>query len=87
MELSGSPSRTGDGGGGLVRSGHKVTAGGDIGEDASVWVLYQVNNAIGRGISAVPSVWAGQHGSCVTHGCCVLSSQKWETRDCDVHVQ
>ena len=72
---------------GLVWSDHKVTAGGDIGEDASVWVLCQMNNAIGRGISDVPSVWAGQRRSCVTHGRCVWSSQKWETRKCDVHVQ
>ena len=35
--------------------------------DASVWVLCQMNNAIGRGISDAPSVWAGQRRSCVTH--------------------
>ena len=51
--------RTGGGGGGFVWSDHKVTAGRDIGEDASVWVLCQMNNAIGRGISDVPSVWVG----------------------------
>lgn len=55
-----------------MRCDHKVTAGGDIVEEASVWVLCQMNNAIGRGISSVPSVWAGQHRSCVTHGRCVL---------------
>lgn len=64
-----------------------MTAGGDIGADASVCVLCQVNNAIGSGISDVPSVWDGQFRSCVTHGHCVLCSQKWETRKCDIHVQ
>lgn len=73
----------GDGGGG---SCDLIISDGRRGY-ASVWVLCQMNNAIGRGISVVPSVWAGQGRSCVTHGCCVLCSQKWEKRNCDVHVQ
>lgn len=43
-------------------------AGGDVGEQASVWVLCQKNNAIGRGISDVPSVRVGRHSSCVPRG-------------------
>lgn len=34
----------------------KVAAGGDAAKNVSVWVLCQVNNAIGQAISDVPSV-------------------------------
>lgn len=34
----------------------RVAAGGDAAESVSGWVLCQVNNAIGRAISDVPSV-------------------------------
>lgn len=34
----------------------KVTTGRDAAEDVSVWVLCQVNNAIGRVASHMPSV-------------------------------
>lgn len=33
-----------------------VTTGVDAAEDVSVWVLCQVNNAIGRAVSHMPSV-------------------------------
>lgn len=56
---------------GFVWSDIKVTAGGDIGEDTSVWVLCQMNNAIGQRISDVPSVRVGQCRSCVIRRCCV----------------
>lgn len=45
-----------------------VAAGKDIGENASVWVLCQMNNAIGRGRSDAPSAWDVRRRSSVTHG-------------------